>query len=86
MNILHDGNEIAPSGPAPDYSTEYAIVPVARLPEPAAAFPLYLQWQDEGVDLGDRNVRVVNIVTSPAFSVSRGTGEKANVITIALSV
>ena len=83
MNILHDGNEIAPSGPAPDYSTEYAIVPVARLPEPAAAFPLYLQWQDEGVDLGDRNVRVVNIVTSPAFSVSRGTGEKANVITIA---
>jgi len=84
MNVLQNGNEIPPSGPAPDYSSGYGIVPIAGWPAAEMpAFPLYLQWQDEGVDLGDRGVRVVNFVTDPTvWLVTRGVGEQSNVITI----
>jgi hypothetical protein len=84
MNILQEGNEIPPSGPAPDYSAGYGIVPIAGWPTAEVpAFPLYLQWQGEGVDLGGRGVRVVNLVTDPTvWIVTRGVGEQSNVITI----
>ena len=87
MRILYNGEEVPLSGAPPSYVSGYGIVPIANFP-PAEAprFPLFLQWQKDGVDAGEPNVRVVNIITGNAFRVSRGTGEKANVITIAAIV
>jgi hypothetical protein len=62
----------------------YEITPIAGFPAPELPeFPLYLQLQNGGVNVGEPNVRVIDIITDPAkFHVSRGTGEHANVITI----
>lgn len=52
--------------------------PIAR-----TEFPGFVQWQDEGVDLGAPNVRVINFTGDPAlYQVTRGTGENSNVITV----
>jgi hypothetical protein len=62
----------------------YEITPIAGFPAPELpAFPLSLQWQSEGTAVGPRTVQVVNFETDPTLvHVSRGTGEKANVITV----
>jgi hypothetical protein len=64
----------------------YAITPVAGFPAAEAPlFPLSIQWQSEGAALGAPNVRVVNFTGDPAvINVTRGTGEKSNVITVRL--
>ena len=60
----------------------YEINPLAA-PVTRTEFPRSVQWQNEGVNLGAPNVRVVNIVADPAvYQVTRGTGEHSNVITI----
>lgn len=64
----------------------FAITPASGYPAVAGDFPLYLQWQEEGVDLGLPDVRVVNVTGDPAIiKATRGVGENSNVITIRLA-
>lgn len=82
FTILHDGAEIPPSGtPAPAPNT-YEIT-AAPSPTANTEFPLSIQWQSEGVDLGRPNVRILNFIAAlDQFLVSRGTGEQSNVVTV----
>lgn len=60
----------------------YEITPIPA-PAPRDDFPLSVQWQADGVDLGAPNVRIINFVAAlDEFLVSRGTGEQSNVITV----
>ena len=60
----------------------FAITAVGGFPPPTAEeFPQFLQWQDNGTDLGLPNVDTVNIVGDSA-SATRGTGANANTVTI----
>ena len=82
FNVLWDGAEVPPSGsPAPAPNTyEISAIP-APVPDPD--FPLSMQWQSDGVDLGEPNVRVINFIAAlDEFLVTRGTGEQSNVITV----
>lgn len=59
----------------------FSITPAGPFPPPASGdFPVGIQWQDDGVDLGDRAVDTVNL--RDGIVASRGTGETANVLTI----
>ena len=62
----------------------FEISPVAGpLTAPGEPFKKFIQFRWEGVNLGDGGVRVLNIVGNPdEISVTRGTGENANVVTI----
>ena len=82
FRVLQDGAEVPPSGVAAPLPNTFAISGLVA-PSPRTRFPLGIQWQDEGVDAGEPNVRIVNIITDPlVYTASRGTGEKSNVITI----
>jgi hypothetical protein len=64
----------------------FGITPVTSFPPAAAtSFPKLLQFQDDGIALGDRGVRVVNIVADPlVVQATRGVGENSNVVTISM--
>ena len=82
FRVLQDGAEVPPSGVAAPLPNTFAISGLVA-PAPRTRFPLGIQWQDEGVNAGEPNVRVVNIITDPlVYTASRGAGEKSNVITI----
>jgi len=59
----------------------FSISPVSPYP-PATGepFPVGIQWQDDGLDLGDRTIDTVNIRTR--LLATRGSGETSNVLTI----
>lgn len=58
----------------------FSITPVTDFPAASAeAFPDYIQFQAEGVDLGGPDADTVNFV---GLTVTRGTGENASVVTV----
>jgi hypothetical protein len=59
----------------------FSLTPVGTFPPPTGEFPENIQWQQDGVNLGDRAVDTVNLTGSLVGS--RGTGETANVLTLA---
>ncbi len=60
----------------------FSITPVTDFPAPDAdAFPNYIQFQADGVDLGLPDVDTVNFTGG---SPTRGTGESSNVLTVPL--
>lgn len=59
----------------------FSITPVTDFPAPDAdAFPNYIQFQADGVDLGAADVDTVNFVGN--LRATRGTGESTNVVTV----
>jgi hypothetical protein len=61
----------------------FALTPSNAYPVPTGEFPQGLQWQFEGEDVGTRGgIDTINIVAGAALSVTVGTGETANVLTI----
>jgi hypothetical protein len=59
----------------------FSITPVASYPPPTGEpFPVGIQWQDDGTNLGDRTVDTINL--RDGIVGSRGSGETANVLTI----
>jgi hypothetical protein len=84
LTVLKDGIAVPTTSSAP--AVLYGYVAAAR-PGPANYRPdgliQFLQWQDEGSNLGDNAARVVNFVANPlAWQATRGVGEHANVITL----
>jgi hypothetical protein len=84
LTVLKDGAAIPTTSSVPGVSYGYSIVArpskVNYQPENLIQF---LQWQDEGVNLGDTAAHVVNFVADPNFWIAtRGVGEHSNVITI----
>lgn len=67
----------------------FGMVP-SGWPAPAAEdFPNFIQFQFNGVNLGGPDADTVNFVSAGSgegFSVTRGEGESANVITVAIPV
>lgn len=60
----------------------FALTPISSFPPPAPEdFPRGIQWQQDGVDLGEPIVGTIVNVTG-GLSVTRGTGETENVITL----
>jgi hypothetical protein len=62
----------------------FAVAPVTDLP-PAAAdqFPQGLQWQLEGVDVGDRDIDTVNFVAGATLGIEVDpTNPKRLIVTI----
>ncbi len=58
----------------------WGINPVEFTPPSSDEFPDFLQWQNQGENLGDTSVDTVNI--SDGLSATRGVGEDANIVTI----
>jgi len=59
----------------------FGITPAAGFPPQASdQFPNYIQFQQDGVDLGAPNVDTVNF--SDGLTATRGTGENANAVTV----
>lgn len=59
----------------------FAITPTTGFNPPTdAEFPDYMQFQADGVDLGDRAADTLNFATG--LTATRGTGEAANVVTV----
>lgn len=59
----------------------FSITPVTDFPAPDAdAFPNYIQFQADGVDLGAADADTVNFVGN--LLATRGTGESTNVVTV----
>jgi hypothetical protein len=84
LSVLKDGApvEALTNTPAVRYGFAIAKAP-DKINYRPATLTQFLQWQDEGVNLGDTNVRVVNFTANPTtFRVTRGTGERSNVITV----
>lgn len=62
----------------------FSVTPVGPFPPVnSEPFPSFIQWQWEGVDIGDRTVNTVNIIGASDISV--GTGEETNVLTITIA-
>lgn len=59
----------------------FAIAPVSVSQAESGDFPDYLQFQDEGVDLGQRDADTLNF-TGTGVTATRGVGEDANVVTV----
>lgn len=59
----------------------FSLTPLGTFPPPTPDdFPVGIQWQDDGTNLGDRTVDTVNL--RRGLEASRGTAETANVLTI----
>ena len=59
----------------------FGITPASGFPPQASdEFPNYIQFQNQGTDLGLPNVDTVNFSTN--LTATRGTGENANVLTV----
>jgi len=62
----------------------FGITPAAGFPPQASdEFPNYLQWQLDGVNLGAADIDTVDLTGD--LSATRGTGENANKLTIAVA-
>ena len=62
----------------------FSITPAAGFPPQASdEFPNYLQWQMDGTNLGGPTIDTVDLVGD--LSATRGTGENANKLTIAVA-
>ncbi len=59
----------------------FTITPVNVEAAVGDAFPNFIQFQFNGVDLGGPDADTVNFVGS-GFTVTRGTGDDANTITV----
>ncbi len=60
----------------------FSITPVGPFPPSNdEGFPQFIQWRDEGVDLGGPDADTVDF-TGEGVTATRGTGETANVITV----
>jgi len=60
----------------------FGITPLAGFAQQAPTeFPQFLQWQQDGVDLGDNAVQVVDL--TGGLIGTRGTGENINTLSIA---
>jgi hypothetical protein len=60
----------------------FSVTPVGPFPTSTDdGFPQFLQWQDEGVNLGGPDIETVNIV-GDGLTATRGTGETEKVLTI----
>lgn len=65
--------------------TGFSLTPLGTFPPPTPDdFPVGVQWQDDGSNLGDRTVDTVNL--RRGLVASRGTAETANVLTIDANV
>lgn len=68
----------------------FGMTPSNGFPPPASdEFPQFIQFQFNGVDLGGPDVTTVNFVAGSSgqpFSVSRGEGENAGVLTVVIPV
>lgn len=59
----------------------FSLTPLGTFPPPTPDdFPVGVQWQDDGTNLGDRTVDTVNL--RHGLTASRGTAETANVLTV----
>lgn len=59
----------------------FSLTPLGTFPPPTPDdFPVGIQWQDDGTNLGDRTADTVNL--RHGLTASRGTAETANVLTI----
>lgn len=58
----------------------FAIAPISVSQAESGDFPDYLQFQQNGVDLGGPTVDTINITTG--LTATRGVGEDANVLTL----
>lgn len=62
----------------------FAITAAGGFPPPTAEeFPNFIQWQNQGTDLGLPDVDTINVSTN--LTATRGTGENANTVTITAS-
>ena len=62
----------------------FGITPATGFPPQASdEFPNYLQWQVDGTNLGGPTIDTVDLVGD--LSATRGTGENANKLTIAVA-
>lgn len=63
----------------------FGLTPVGGFPPPAPQdFPNFIQFQFDGFNLGGPDADTVNFVAGETFSVTRGEGENANVITVVI--
>lgn len=64
----------------------FSLTPLGTFPPAAPAdFPVGVQWQQDGTNLGDRTIDTIDL--SDGLTGTRGTGETANVLTLqAISV
>lgn len=63
----------------------FSITPAGPFPPAAeSGFPDFIQWQFNGVNLGEPTVTTVNIVSGAALNVTRGTGENSGILTIVI--
>lgn len=63
----------------------FALTPASGFPPPTPDdFPTGIQFQFEGENLGGPDVTTINFVHGDSYSVTRGVGENAGVLTIAL--
>lgn len=63
----------------------FSLTPLGTFPPPSPDdFPVGVQWQDDGTNLGDRTVDTVNL--RRGMRASRGTAESANVLTVDTNV
>jgi hypothetical protein len=63
----------------------FSLTPLGTFPPPTPDdFPVGIQWQDDGTNLGDRTVDTVNL--RRGLVASRGTAETANVLTVDANV
>lgn len=61
--------------------TTFSLTPIGTFPPPAPQdFPVGVQYQEDGIDLGDRAIDTVNL--RRGLTATRGTAETANVLTI----
>jgi hypothetical protein len=68
----------------------FGMTPATNWPVPTSdGFPEFIQFQFNGVNLGGPDADTVNFVAGGSgqpFSVTRGEGENANVITVVIPV
>jgi hypothetical protein len=62
----------------------FSVTPVGPFPTSTDdGFPQFLQWQDEGIDLGGPDAEVINFV-GDAVTATRGTGENEKTVTVTI--
>lgn len=63
----------------------FSLTPLGTFPPPSPSdFPVGIQFQHEGVDVGGRTIDTINFVAGAVLDVTVGTGETANVLTITI--
>lgn len=63
----------------------FSLTPLGTFPPPAPEdFPVGIQFQQEGIDVGGRTFDTINFVAGTVLELTAGTGETANVLTITI--